>query len=124
MEIFEYFAEKQVIWEWLELDDNDSFEMDDDSECQYFVRPLLITANMLSVFKRLKIAFFTEGLIEPVGDLILAGVNQNTQLEAVNVAYGISKQDFDPLIRLLETTTTLKELTLGAKLSTKELPRL
>jgi hypothetical protein len=42
----------------------------------------------------------------------------------VNVAYGISKQDFDPLIRLLETTTTLKELTLGAKLSTKELPRL
>lgn len=123
MDVFRYFSENQILWETFELDDVDSFEMDDDSECQYFIRPLLLTANMMSIFKRIKVAAFTDGPEEPVGDLILAGVTQNTKLQSLEVLYGINQGDFEPLICLLHTTSTLRELMIGMELESSELTR-
>lgn len=123
IDVFRYFSKNQILWEAFELDDMDSFEMDDDAECQYFIRPLVLTANTMSIFKRIKVTAFTNGPEEPVGELILAGVTQNTQLQSLDVLYGINQGDFDPLIRLLQTTSTLKELTIGMKLDSSELPR-
>jgi hypothetical protein len=123
IDVFRYFSENQILWETFELDDVDSFEMDDDTECQYFIRPLLLTANAMSIFKRIKVAAFTGGPEEPVGDLIMAGVTQNTKLQSLEVLYGINQGDFEPFIRLLQTTSTLRELMIGMELDSSELTR-
>jgi hypothetical protein len=115
MDVFRYCHENEISW--------DTFVLYIDSGGVgnfHFVRPLLFAANMMGLFRRLKLhADSTAVEVEPqqTGEFLLAGVTLNRRLEALQLhstsgGGRVTLGDYRALSSLLRTTTTLRQLTL------------
>jgi hypothetical protein len=114
MEIFRHCSELSLQWETLDLhlksEGISSFN---------FARPLLFAANMSSLFSRLIIRADAtiEGQAPSQSEFLLSGATLNRRLECLEIRSNstggqMSAGDFWGLTSLLQTTTTLKELSM------------
>lgn len=116
LDVFRHFSEKEIVWDTLVL------EIDNDGDLGkfHFVRPLLLAANMMSLFRCLKLhADATLVDVEPDQEceFLLAGICLNRRLEVLQLhsttsGGRVTLGDYIALNQLLKTTKTLKRLTL------------
>ena len=105
VDVFYYFSEEEIVWECLKL----SFDESD----RNLTRPLLHLANHLNLFKKLDLQLCSDP--EDSVDLF-PGITLNNCLEAIKLnGSSISSHDLEVLNRLLQSTTSLKELGMNCK---------
>lgn len=121
MEMFEYFSDENIIWAEFGLCLHGAY----DTTSWRYIRPFLAAANARSVFRRLRLEihllFGPDEPPDPERAFLLPGIDLNNYLESIELhlrgsrecSFQVTDGDFQTLNRLLQTTQSLRELSLS-----------